>query len=935
LSPRFYDAAVSGDAAGRGSELGNVVGVLDAVRHGADGHIVEVTGEAGIGKSTLVAAVLAAARAAGWRVWAASPTAAEATFPWTGLAQLLADVRRSDLDALVDSHVAQLEGATSPSRTAPVEPELVAFGLAALLDTARDDAVPVLLAIDDFHWLDPATAGALAYALRGTPGRRCVVLLASRPTERRPFEPVRITDSGHHTAIDVPGLSIASLREIIADTTGHSLGRADLAQIHQRTGGNPLYSVELARAVLDGLTLDVALPPSLRDTIGNRIAALPDDTRRVLGAAALTVTPTLGRLAATLGADVVAALAPAETAQLVRVRHRVGADADLEFRHPLMAAASIDALTTAERLAIHADLAASTDDVVERARHLMAAAGGGDDPALAGQLDAAVGEAAGRGAVDVALEIAAAAVATTSADAAPLTRLERHLAHAERAFDAGNTPELTAALTAAEHVLACARDAAADAWRDGGERFELLRVAATIYTDDVAEGVARAIAALDVVADPKRRFRLHTIAMRLTQHSSVARGAELAEEYFGAAAEHTGYLRVMGVAELVMARTAVGEPVDLDAAIALADELEPDQRVAYLSRFTEPMVWTDHPRSAEFLEMAIAGFDSEGRRAARIGEVDQFVAHRLVRGEWSAAEAGLDELEEFSHENVRRDSARAQHAVLRAARGEVAAARRLLAAVAPRLADTDADPTETLWVLTRVGVAAHTLGDPDAADRLLAAEALATELGVHAVRGLCFRRDLVEALVAAGRVADATSALERLRADAERNQVPTAFADADAAAGVVAAATGDHDRAAGLFAAAAATQREFGLGYELARTLLAAGAAARRAGNRAEAREHLDTARQLFAGMGAATWITRCDDEAERTLGRRAGTATNDLTPTERQIAELVAAGRTNAEIAATLFVSVRTVESNLTRAYRKLGVRSRTELTRHLSGRA
>ena len=169
--------------------------------------------------------------------------------------------------------------------------------------------------------------------------------------------------------------------------------------------------------------------------------------------------------------------------------------------------------------------------------------------------------------------------------------------------------------------------------------------------------------------------------------------------------------------------------------------------------------------------------------------------------------------------------------------------------------------------------------------------------------------------------------------DARQAELPSALADADAAAGVVAAARGDDDAAQARFAAAIEGHESCGLDYELARTLLAAGAAARRAGRRTDGRVHLDRAKELFDGMGATVWSRRCSDEIDRLGARRSGQSDSALTPTEQQIAELVAAGRTNNEIASTLFVSVRTVESNLTRIYRKLGLRSRTELTRHLTG--
>ena len=161
-----------------------------------------------------------------------------------------------------------------------------------------------------------------------------------------------------------------------------------------------------------------------------------------------------------------------------------------------------------------------------------------------------------------------------------------------------------------------------------------------------------------------------------------------------------------------------------------------------------------------------------------------------------------------------------------------------------------------LAVLSRAGQSALALGRPDAADRLLAAERFAIDRGQRGVRFLRFRRDLVEALVAAGRLDEAVAASDRLRADATRNAIPSALAESDVAAGVVAAAQGDHAGARERFAAAIATQRRDGLNDDLAhvarsrgigvppRCPVAGGAVLRRGGT-------------LFAGMGAAAGSPR------------------------------------------------------------------------------
>jgi DNA-binding CsgD family transcriptional regulator len=130
----------------------------------------------------------------------------------------------------------------------------------------------------------------------------------------------------------------------------------------------------------------------------------------------------------------------------------------------------------------------------------------------------------------------------------------------------------------------------------------------------------------------------------------------------------------------------------------------------------------------------------------------------------------------------------------------------------------------------------------------------------------------------------------------------------------------------------AALREHEGLGqpFELARTLLVAGSIHRRARRKAEARRCLTEAAMLFNDLGARLWSERAGVELARISGRAPGGS--GLTPTERRVAELVAAGSSNREVADHLFITVRTVETNLTRIYQKLGVRSRTQLVRGLA---
>ena len=134
--------------------------------------------------------------------------------------------------------------------------------------------------------------------------------------------------------------------------------------------------------------------------------------------------------------------------------------------------------------------------------------------------------------------------------------------------------------------------------------------------------------------------------------------------------------------------------------------------------------------------------------------------------------------------------------------------------------------------------------------------------------------------------------------------------------------------AAAAFGQALAQHERLPMPFELGRTLLAQGQLRRRAKQKRAARESLQGALDIFERLGAPLWAERAGAELAR-IGLRPP-APLDLTPTEERVAELVAAGHTNREVAQALFVSVHTVEDNLRRIYRKLGVRSRTELAAH-----
>ena len=192
--------------------------------------------------------------------------------------------------------------------------------------------------------------------------------------------------------------------------------------------------------------------------------------------------------------------------------------------------------------------------------------------------------------------------------------------------------------------------------------------------------------------------------------------------------------------------------------------------------------------------------------------------------------------------------------------------------------------------------------------------------------------ELVEALVAVGELDEARDVLRRLRELAERQEHPWGLATARRCTALIALASGDHDETdAVAMADAAAAYDELGLKFDRARTLLALGRAQRRLKQWRGARESLEQSVAAFDALGSPGWAGEARAQLSRVGGRRPRQA-DGLTPSEQRVAELAAGGRSNKDIARTLFVTVHTVEVHLSRAYAKLGVRSRTQLAGRLA---
>lgn len=358
-------------------------------------------GDAGIGKTTVWREALQ--RADGLRVLVCTPTRADAALPYAGLADLLEDAADDALAALPEPQRQALEVALC--RAAPGPDGIYAHAvLRGLLGALRQltGTSPVLLAVDDLPWLDPATARAIDFVLRRL--EEPVSLLATRRTGAGEGA------LSHDLAADrlhVGPLTLDEVDALIERRLGLRSRLPTLVQIHRISSGNPLHAIQIARAaLLTGADLHpgqpLPVPPDLASLLRSHLAQLPEGCSRTLALLAALGQPSPDLLAAAVGSSRTAAehVAAAQDAGIVA---RTGTR--LRLAHPLFADALLEDLSAAERHDLHRVLAAVVPDAVERARHLALSTPHPDEE-LARVVDAGAWLASSRGAPAEAAQLA-------------------------------------------------------------------------------------------------------------------------------------------------------------------------------------------------------------------------------------------------------------------------------------------------------------------------------------------------------------------------------------------------------------------------------------------------------------------------------------------------------------------------------------------------
>ena len=905
---------------------------LRAFLSGSGPSLLLITGGAGIGKTTLLRFGVDLARAQGLRVLSLRPGQAEADLSYAGLAGLLTDAVLAEVrPGMPGARRAALEVALAqtdePSTVA--DPAVVGLGVVSALQTLCADA-SLLLVIDDLQWVDAATVFVLDFALRRLDGAAVRLLAAARSddvTAGMALEDAFTED--RRDRLPLGPMSVGTLGRLVQDRLTLVLPRLAAVQLSEESGGNPLVALELARAAAARGTVpgpgERFQPTSdVMALLGARISGLPPDAREALQVLATAARPDLPMLSEVQGEDtaesVVTALVDAQLAVVDGLAVRCA--------HPLVASAAYAQMLPPRRRRLHARLSELARDMEERARHLALSTDGPDEQ-VAVALDAAARLAQRRGASVAAAQLCELAVtATAPTDSAALARRELELAR--RKLEAGDP---SGAKDTAIRSL--------DRLPAGPGRVDTLLMLSGVEQAraelaDARTWLAQALA--EAGSDRAALARAH-VAAGMTAWESVGTERAHAVAAVQALAGHEDEDPTTAATALVLLagtdfEAGEGLRVDLlDRAVELEHQTD---LVAMMRPSTQRAIFLGHAGRLEQSMPAIVACLEAAQR-----EGDQSARPHLLRTlAWMELGAGrlVDARVHIEQAMALADELDLADAYIWAVAGQIHAALGEndvgveLCQNALARARQVGNPWGEVRALGSVGFV-HLTADrfADAAAALVAADGLDTagelvEVGWQRVHG-----DLVESLAACGRLSEATEAAHAFAARAAKTGHPWSAAVSARGIGQVHLAAGHLDEAVAAFEGSLASPAMVEMRLERARSLLALGGALRRANRRRDAREALQEAAAAFDGLGSGPWAAKARAELGTVSGRAA--SADDLTAMQRRVAALAAVGRTNAEIAQELYLSVRTVEAHLAAAYRKLGARSRTELAARMAG--
>jgi DNA-binding CsgD family transcriptional regulator len=906
-----------GQLLGRQRERKVLESVLTAARGGAGGVLV-VHGEPGVGKTALLDWAVEAAPE--FRVIRTAGVEGEMELPFAALQQLCAPIL--DLrDRLPQPQREALEVAFGLGAGEAPNSFLVGLAVLGLLSEAGEER-PLLCAVDDAHWLDGASARALAFVARRLLAEKVALLFAARELgdALAGLPELRVEPLGRRDA-----------RLLLESVLPSRLDEAVLDRIVVETRGNPLALIELPRGLTPtqlagGFGLPaVPLSASIEESFSRRLASLPQDAQRLLLLAAaepLGDPALLWRAAAGLGI-------PESTADLAESEGFLSLAPRVVFRHPLVRSAVYRAFTTGERREAHRALAGATDPKIDpdrRAWHRAQAASAPDEE-VAAELERSAGRAQARGGFGAAAAFLERAV-TLTPDAS--RRAQRALSAAQAKFRAGALDDTLDLLDTAETGILSDLERA---------RVDLLRAQTAFVSSHGSDAppllleAARQLGPLDPTLARETYLEAMSAAMFAGRFArpggSVQEVARAAHAALTPERPPSGpNLLLDGLATLFGESYEAAVPIlrqaesAFDGAVMATTE---QLRWKWVATVAAVHLWDDarwEAISERHVQLA--------RETGALGDLPLALSQRiymhLFAGELAPAASLVDEAQ-AAMEATGSNLAPYGAVGLAALRGREADAMALIDS--SRAAVTQRGEGVGISVLDWAEAVLHNgLGRYDEAR---AAAQRVTEHPHELSSSNWGRVELIEAAVRGG---SAELAADAYRSLAEMTRV----SGTDWALGLAA-------RSGALLADGASAEKHYveaierlgrsRMRLDLARAHLLYGEWLRRERRRRDARNELRVAHELFADFGMEAFAERARIELEAT-GEHARKRTVDtldqLTPQEAQVARLASEGSTNREIAAQLFISPSTVEYHLRKAFRKLDVKSRTQLSRRMS---
>jgi DNA-binding CsgD family transcriptional regulator len=800
---------------------------------------------------------------------------------------------------------------------------------------ALANQTPVLIAIDDVQWLDPSSARVLSFVVRRLQGEPVRVLLTMR--SGAVSEPLGLGRTSSTPAIGrlfVGPLDFEAMARLVRERTGQHFAHPILHRVHQVSDGNPFFALEIAAALARGHARPepgqpLPVPEDLKDLLSARLAALSPPVLDVCLVVAVSgrATEDLVLAAAEETGDGRAALAMAERAGIIR---RSGGR--MGFTHPLLGSAVYAGAAAGTRRRTHERLAGLVDDPEERARHLALAAPHPDGE-VAAALDRAARQARSRGAPDAAAELSELACKLTPTDD-PRAILKRQVEAAEHHFDAGDATRATELL----------EEAITSSPPDGDRAAILFRLASISWLDiPRVQGLAEE-SLTEAGDDPELVASVHEhLAWVGIYRGDLGYASMHARASVDVATDlhdpsiRADSLATFGMVEFLLGRAAEEYMVEAVRSQDLGALQHPGiQATIYTAARTcygLQLLWAGRLADArEILLKEMSEYERRGRYVVR-DELHCYLAEVECRaGNWDAAAAHAREAVEIGEDSGHlkgRGSMLFPRALVSALRGETETARSD-AAEGLRISLGNEDLLSASCNRAVLGFLELSLGRfSEAMKHLGPVLSFLQAMGAAEPCIIPCAPDAIEALVSLGRLDEAEKVVAGLERQGRLRHRPWALATAARGRGLLCAARGDLPGARSLLEEALARHEEISQPFERARTLLVKGEVERRAKQKRAARSSFDEARGLFEALGAPLWERKASNELARVGGP--GGSSLELTPTERRIAELVAEGRRNREVADTLFISVKTVEANLSRIFHKLGVRTRTELGAHI----